>query len=686
MPPADNSRKPKKIVKKAPSKPFVLKSPAGDVKSTKDLGRAKTYTKRIQREVKDVKSNKDLSRGKNFKPKKGRSGLAAIDLTGQSGILKDLQKGSSKLGNKIAPQGAAIINPIGSAIQHVPGLKKVGKLSTEVSKNLVKDAVNLPAGVVPSVYMTGRAGVKAVKGDPKELKGIWKEMKEHDPIVLTGRGIVEGKSKHFGKALKEAKEHPGFTAVEVAGLKGVGGRLAGKAPGVKPRSSRPNIKDPHSKFEVERAYSPDLITRKVQKVADKKMSPKREAKILQRGMNKRVDQLVDVERGARDKGLAKAQLKEEMGRGKKKTLPESTTKRLEQHRKIDDPDYGVKIMRKGTSIFSRSVLPFSPSWYAGNAVEGTLRAGLQKAGPISHRKFNKTVKELEKSDPKAAQELKHFGGHGQGQMFADDLDRKVPKIVRKPSDKLFRANQKFIESPALKSVMGKSMKELGYSAKDMKNPTRRAKVIEEAHRHYGKYSGFGPEMRKGKSTYAPFAAWPVNAAKFLARLPEDHPLFSLTTTANNRAQDKNLKKEGLRFGEKGQKPLWLLGTVPTKKGSVPASRYTPFSLGVDPIGAGKGFVPLLKPLMDAASGKDWKGQPIKPFSKEGSAGPPEQAAYALREYAKSMIPGAGTGSRVIQKGPEALNPFAPIRNKKKDKKKKGGSIWDEKKTKKSIWD
>ena len=102
-------------------------------------------------------------------------------------------------------------------------------------ERFAQDLINFPAQAVPSVYVPAKAINKAAQGDPSELKAYAKDIDEHDPLYNAAAGVVEslGGDKKAAKrrwdtALREAGKHPGFTALELYGAKGVIGRGTGR--------------------------------------------------------------------------------------------------------------------------------------------------------------------------------------------------------------------------------------------------------------------------------------------------------------------------------------------------------------------------------------------------------------------------------------------------------------------------
>lgn len=174
----------------------------------------------------------------------------------------------------------------------------------EVGANIVKDAFDLPAQVVPSIYMPLAGLVEAARGDSSRLEGLWNDYKEIGllPAVLEG---------DFGKALENAKAHPLFLALEARGAQAVTGRVAGAAArraGLKIGSQkRAPLELPGGLAAKPRSYSPDLIEKGIQVALDKRRARKRggqkaSLRETERTLRERVDRIVASEEGARRAG------------------------------------------------------------------------------------------------------------------------------------------------------------------------------------------------------------------------------------------------------------------------------------------------------------------------------------------------------------------------------------------------
>ena len=118
-----------------------------------------------------------------------------------------------------------LVKPFTEGAGVVPDLLKSARTPLEhlgIVGNAVADAFELPAVAIPSVYLLGKAGVEAVKGDSTNLKAQWGSYKEQGflPAALSG---------DFGEALKRFEAHPVYSALEVSGAKAAVGRGAGAA-------------------------------------------------------------------------------------------------------------------------------------------------------------------------------------------------------------------------------------------------------------------------------------------------------------------------------------------------------------------------------------------------------------------------------------------------------------------------
>lgn len=144
----------------------------------------------------------------------------------------------------------------------------VRKVAPGVAGNTLADLLSLPAQVLPSAYFTGKAGMKAIGGDPSEAEGLLREYGETSAIPA----LLQG---DFGEAASRAEEHPLYTALEGLALKSAVGRGAGavgrrlKIPGTE-FEMRPDLVAYGDVARRQGPYSGDLITRFFQRRADER--------------------------------------------------------------------------------------------------------------------------------------------------------------------------------------------------------------------------------------------------------------------------------------------------------------------------------------------------------------------------------------------------------------------------------
>jgi hypothetical protein len=115
-----------------------------------------------------------------------------------TGAVEGLLKGAGKTLSTVEEKGYENL------------LGKAGKGIGEVAGNTARDALELPAQVLPTLYLGGKAAAGALKGKPEELEKLAKGYLHESAVgnLLTG---------HVGGALKAAKRNPLYTALEVSG-------------------------------------------------------------------------------------------------------------------------------------------------------------------------------------------------------------------------------------------------------------------------------------------------------------------------------------------------------------------------------------------------------------------------------------------------------------------------------------
>jgi hypothetical protein len=193
-------------------------------------------------------------------------------------------------------------------------------VSPTLAGRAVKDAVNLPAQAVPSLYVPAAGLVEAAQGRPQRFKRLAHDVSRNDPVYNLGAAAVEkarGHDRaarvHLDRAKRAASEHPGFTAAELYGVHGAAGRTAGatvrtaaKATGSKTlkragSTERAPRTLPGTNVQENRQYSRDLFRKTRQVVEDRNKRKVAGELRAQAKAEKDPDRRAELERQARAK-------------------------------------------------------------------------------------------------------------------------------------------------------------------------------------------------------------------------------------------------------------------------------------------------------------------------------------------------------------------------------------------------
>lgn len=226
----------------------------------------------------------------------GRGALAhALDWASKHTYTVSTGGGPAAPGTKLA-----------KAKRHTPlGAATIKADESTAAGRLVKDAITFPAQALPAVYQPVAGAVEAARGRPQRIKKVVEDFKQTDPIYNTvaagveaAKGNKAAAKSHLKKAEKTASEHPGLTAFEVYGAKGVAGRSAGAAArsgalgkGAKRAAAteRAPKRVPNTNIVENRAYSRDVITKGAQ-VAVEKSKRRKAAKLRKKAQTAPVEQ------------------------------------------------------------------------------------------------------------------------------------------------------------------------------------------------------------------------------------------------------------------------------------------------------------------------------------------------------------------------------------------------------------
>lgn len=146
--------------------------------------------------------------------------------------------------------------------------KAIGALGDAASQinPVLGEAVSLPAAVLPSAYLAGKAGVNAASGNPQELEKLIEGWKETGLLPKLAEGDVSG-------ALSNLGEHPLYDTLEASGaLNAVGrglGAVARATPGEFGELTRPDLPIRGTGVKVNREYSRDALRQAAQRAYDR---------------------------------------------------------------------------------------------------------------------------------------------------------------------------------------------------------------------------------------------------------------------------------------------------------------------------------------------------------------------------------------------------------------------------------
>lgn len=358
--------------------------------------------------------------------------------------------------------------------------------------------------------------------------------------------------------------------------------------------------------------------------------------------------------------------------------------------------------------FRRAVLATSPTWFAGNVVEASLRTALAGAGPRSYKLGRDVLKAVDELSPQLGQELRARavgGGHFRSadtlhvrrgaEQFegtaVEPIARKLAQFWQTPgpkqaaqvwnrwTDLVFRQLNGKIESSFQTAMLGKALREsplmdpevprLGQTAAEqaargLTNTNEQAALGRAVERMYGKYNGFNAGTRWAIAMYTPFIPWTLNAVKFVFDvLPRDHPTVTGLIAASEQWTEEWRKDRGLDLFINEAVPGFLQGSIPLEGGAHQRAphRYTPFGAFGDPLDtAAKAVLPQYAGVLAAFKGEDWKGSKLrdKAGNEMNTLG---KAGAAAMSFAEATVPVLGVVKRVAQKGPETLVPWNPTK-------------------------
>jgi hypothetical protein len=390
------------------------------------------------------------------------------------------------------------------------------------------------------------------------------------------------------------------------------------------------------------------------------------------------------------------------GEGPWAIVPKAAARRMEEHLRVTSPSNAGLVGRGLNQTFRKGVLSLSLPWLLGNVTEATMRSAVARAGPGSLITGHRVLKASERiareqGRPEAAAEARartigtaHYG------MADQDIHTSLDQFTDSRTKTLVRALATFKRAPVARhavavfnahthltmglvnnqelmtpSLFRASQKAVDEAARGVLNPNTAAALGREVDRMYGRYSKFSPGERKALALYTPFAAWMINAGRFLKDMPIENPGTTAGIAAVEQATTDWRDKHGLDAFS-GAIPPYLQGSIPGKGGTRyrAPTRYTPFGLAADVGGTIAGqILPMISGAVMGGKGVDWKAQPLV---RGREVTPTDEAKAVLQSLAGSLVPGYGLAGRIKDKGAHAALLDAAI-GKTTQKKRKPSS-------------
>lgn len=366
---------------------------------------------------------------------------------------------------------------------------------------------------------------------------------------------------------------------------------------------------------------------------------------------------------------------------------------------------GLRGAQAATTLFTRTVLPFSPGWHLGNFFDNYTRTILGGANPLHYYLGNKlrkgmsveheaellagahyaslgalnphrSIESLLRSYDPVSKTIKAAATwserHGKKQMIV----KFGPRLLAKSSDVLVKMNAFITEDLPQRAVLGKAalnefhatqgswvkalleQKKLAESfQKGLDDPAtmiRFQKALEEVQ---GNYTRMSPAARKYLRNISPFWTWFRAAYKFVyLTMPAHHPIQTGLLTGAARATKPTREQYGLvKSGEGGKNPLpgYMQSAIPLRGGGAfPLASYSSFGYASNPIEAVARLpFPQFQSVIEALRGRDWKGEPLE-------GGDNNKIATALWSLATAFIPGAPLFAQE-KEGKRTLGPQLP---------------------------
>jgi hypothetical protein len=397
----------------------------------------------------------------------------------------------------------------------------------------------------------------------------------------------------------------------------------------------------------------------------------------------------------------------EPGDGPVVLMPKVVTDRMRQHfQEIYPVEKSVQAI---TGAFKGAVLPTSPKWAAGNALDNyvvrSFGTGITPRDMLTGRRFARLFeKELTPEQRARALEsivpgglygsyariqpyraLEQFAGtkieplaRAAHAVLTSPGVRTVAELYRRYRDTVFELDSKYVEQlPQYGQLSKQARHELGMTRRQFRNAINAeapvvmdlirgfrnpehvdhfAKSVENVFGNWGKN---GPEARRFLTTWAPFWMWGRAAIKFaFVTLPRDHPLLTGLIAASEQMTREEREKLGFDFAGKEPLPGFLQGGIPSGGGGVTAlGSLTTFGTFSDlPQFLASVPAPQFSSAILAGLGIDWKGDRLVD-GKGRPASDTERIKAAVLGTADAFIPFLNVGRAISTRGAAGLSPF-----------------------------
>lgn len=363
---------------------------------------------------------------------------------------------------------------------------------------------------------------------------------------------------------------------------------------------------------------------------------------------------------------------------------------------------GLRGAQAATTLFTRTVLPFSPGWYIGNGLDNAIRTALAGINPAHFLIGSKVRKELTPAqvdellagahyssvsalnphrsvdslvrgyDP-LSKGIRSAADWGQRHGWQQAVVKFGPKMLGAASNYLIAVNKYITEDLPQHGALGKlalaefratqgswtkaltHQHELAAEfAKGVRNPDKLIQFQKDLEEIYGNYTRMSPAARKVLRNVSPFWTWFRAAYRFAFLTMPAHRSIS-TGFLTAMAQATEPQREAYGLDKMGERPLssFMQGAIPLPGGGVfPAASYSSFGYAANPVEAvNKLAFPQYRPIFEALSGRDWKGEELP----GGEGGKVLGAFWAL---ATAFVPGAPLFAGESE-GKKVLGPHLP---------------------------